>query len=310
MNPAASHDLLRELLQFDVPVLASALLALVACATMGNWLVLRKESMTGDAIAHAVLPGIVAGFLVTGRHSLPAMFLGAAVAGATAIVLANLVQRRTRLEAGAGLGIVFSAFFALGVALLETQGARQVDLDPGCVLFGSLETLFLAPPPGGHWYEGIAHETWVLAAAALVVAGLSVLFAKELAALCFDREHARTTGIAPRALEPAMLFVTSLAIVASFEAVGSLLVIALLACPSLIAAPHANSLRARFAISLAVGGLLLIGGYMLAAHAPAVLGTDASLNAAGMISTVLAAAVPLSFAVARWTRRPLSRPAA
>jgi len=310
MNPAASHDLLRELLQFDVPVLASALLALVACATMGNWLVLRKESMTGDAIAHAVLPGIVAGFLVTGRHSLPAMFLGAAVAGAIAIVLANLVQRRTRLEAGAGLGIVFSAFFALGVALLETQGARQVDLDPGCVLFGSLETLFLAPPPGGHWYEGIAHETWVLAAAALVVAGLSVLFAKELAALCFDREHARTTGIAPRALEPAMLFVTSLAIVASFEAVGSLLVIALLACPSLIAAPHANSLRARFAISLAAGGLLTVGGYMLAAHAPAVLGTDASLNAAGMISTVLAAAVPLSFAVARWTRRPLSRPAA
>ena len=310
MNPAASHDLLRELLQFDVPVLASALLALVACATMGNWLVLRKESMTGDAIAHAVLPGIVAGFLVTGRHSLPAMFLGAAVAGATAIVLANLVQRRTRLEAGAGLGIVFSAFFALGVALLETQGARQVDLDPGCVLFGSLETLFLAPPPGGHWYEGIAHETWVLAAAASVVTGLSVLFAKELAALCFDREHARTTGIAPRALEPAMLFVTSLAIVASFEAVGSLLVIALLACPSLIAAPHANSLRARFAISLAAGGLLTVGGYMLAAHAPAVLGTDASLNAAGMISTVLAAAVPLSFAVARWTRRPLSRPAA
>lgn len=310
MNPAGSHELLRELLQFDVPVLASALLALVACATMGNWLVLRKESMTGDAIAHAVLPGIVAGFLVTGRHSLPAMFLGAAAAGAIAIVLANLVQRRTRLEAGAGLGIVFSAFFALGVALLETQGARQVDLDPGCVLFGSLETLFLAPPPGGHWYEGIAHETWVLAAAASVVVGLSLLFAKELAALCFDREHARTTGIAPRVLEPAMLFVTSLAIVASFEAVGSLLVIALLACPSLIAAPHANSLRARFAISLAAGGLLTVGGYMLAAHAPAVLGTDASLNAAGMISTVLAAAVPLSFAVARWTRRPLSRPAA
>lgn len=310
MNPAATSDLLRELMQFDLPVLASALLALVACATMGNWLVLRKESMTGDAIAHAVLPGIVAGFLISGRHSMPAMFLGAAIAGALAIVLANLVQRRTRLEAGAGLGIVFSAFFALGVALLETQGARQVDLDPGCVLFGSLETLFLAPPPGGRWYEGIAHETWVLAAAALMVAGLSVLFAKELAALCFDREHARTTGIAPRTLEPAMLFVTSLAIVASFEAVGSLLVIALLACPSLIAAPHASSLRARFAISLAVGGLLTVGGYMLAAHAPAVLGTDASLNAAGMISTVLAAAVPLSFAIARWTRRPVSRPAA
>jgi manganese/zinc/iron transport system permease protein len=310
MNPAASHDFLRELLQFDLPVLASALLALLACGTMGNWLVLRKEAMTGDAIAHAVLPGIVAGFLLAGRHSLPAMFAGAAIAGAVAIVLANLVQRRTRLEAGAGLGIVFSAFFALGVALLETQGARQVDLDPGCVLFGSLETLFLAPPPDGHWYEGIAHETWLLATAALVVVGLSLLFSKELAALCFDREHARTTGIAPRALEPAMLLVTSIAIVASFEAVGSLLVIALLACPSLIAAPHANSLRTRLTVSLVVGGLLTIGGYMMAAHAPAVLGTDTSLNAAGMIATVLAAGVPLSYAVARWRRPALSHPAA
>ena len=107
-----------------------------------------------------------------------------------------------------------------------------------------------------------------------------------------------------------MLLVTSIAIVASFEAVGSLLVIALLACPSLIAAPHANSLRNRFTVSLVVGGLLTIGGYMMAAHAPAVLGTDTSLNAAGMIATVLAAGVPLSYAIARWRRPALSRPAA
>lgn len=299
MSDATSPGILREVLQFDLPVLVSALLALIACATMGNWLVLRKESMTGDAIAHAVLPGIVAGFLIAGRHSLAAMFLGAAVAGASAVVLANLVQRRTRLESGAGLGIVFSAFFALGVALLETQGARQVDLDPGCVLFGSLETLFLAPPPDGHWLEGVAHETWVLLGAAILVTVLSVLFSKELAAMCFDREHARVAGIAPRALEPAMLFVTSLAIVASFEAVGSLLVVALLACPSLIAAPHARSLRARFAVSLAAGGTITVAGYLLAAHAPAVLGTRHSLNAAGMIALLLAAAVPASFVLPR-----------
>lgn len=288
-------DLLRELLAFDLPVLASALFALAACGTIGNWLVLRKEAMTGDAIAHAVLPGVVAGFLVAGRHSMWAMFLGAAVAGAAAILLARLVQARTRLESGAGLGIVFSAFFALGVAMLETQGARQVDLDPGCVLFGSLETLFLAPPPDGHWIEGVARETWTLAGVALLVLTLSVVFAKEMAALCFDREHARLTGAAPRALEPAMLFVTSLAIVASFQAVGSLLVIALLACPSLIAAPHARSLRARFALSLVAGGAITTTGYLLAAHAHAVLGTATSLSAAGMIAVLLAAAVPMSF---------------
>jgi manganese/zinc/iron transport system permease protein len=94
-----------------------------------------------------------------------------------------------------------------------------------------------------------------------------------------------------------MLFLTSLAIVASFQAVGSLLVIALLACPSLIAAPHARSLRARFALSLVAGGAITTIGYLLAAHAPAVFGTATSLSAAGMIAVLLAAAVPLSFLV-------------
>ena len=297
---------LREFTLFDAPVLAAALLALIACGTMGNWLVLRKESMTGDAIAHAVLPGIVGGFLIVGRHSTVALFLGAALAGALAILLAHLVRVRTRLEAGAGLGIVFSAFFALGVAMLETQGARQVDLDPGCVLFGSLETLFVAPARDGPWLGGVPPETWTLVGVAVAVVGMSLLFSKEMAALCFDREHARASGIVPTALEPVMLFMTSLAIVASFQAVGSLLVIALIACPSLIAAPHAGSLRARFAVGLGAAAALTVVGYLLAAHAPAVFGTKASLNAAGMISALLALAVPASHLV----RARLNRPAA
>lgn len=305
-----SDGFAHEFLSFDLPVLVSALLALVACGTIGNWLVLRKEAMTGDAIAHAVLPGVVAGFLVAGRHSMTAMFLGAAVAGAAAVLLARAAQARTRLESGAGLGIVFSAFFALGVAMLETRGARQVDLDPGCVLFGSLETLFLAPPPNGSWIEGVAPETWTLAIVACLVSVLSAAFSKELAALCFDREHARVAGIAPRALEPAMLFTTSLAIVASFQAVGSLLVVALIACPSLIAAPHARSLRARIVVGLSAGGVITVLAYILAAHAPALLGTPNSLNSAGMIATLLAAAVPLSFAVRALLRRTHARPTA
>lgn len=293
----APQGAMGEFLVFDLPVMVAALLALVACGTLGNWLVLRRESMTGDAIAHAVLPGIVGGFLVAGRHSVTAMFAGAAAAGIASVLLAGWVQRRTRLESGAALGIVFTAFFALGVALLESQGARQVDLDPSCVLFGSLETLFLAPPTGGAWFEGIPHEIWTLAAAAAASIALSVACSKELALLAFDREHARVTGAVPRLLEPLLLTLVSLAIVASFEAVGSILVVALLACPSLIAAPHARSLRARFAGSLAAGGVLAIAGYLLAAQAPRVFGTAGSLNAAGMIATLLAAAVPVSFAM-------------
>ena len=296
MNDLAAGTM-RSFLVFDLPVLVAALLALIACGTLGNWIVLRKESMTGDAIAHAVLPGLVAGFLVAGRHSIIAMFVGAAIAGVATILIANWVRRRTKLESGAALGIVFTAFFALGVALLEFEGARQVDLDPGCVLFGALETLFLIGPANGSWIEGVPREIWTLAAAAVIAISFSIAFAKELAAIAFDREHAQIAGVSPRWLEQLMLFVTSMAIVASFEAVGSVLVIALLACPSLIAAPHASSLRSRFTISLVAGCVLTGCGYLLAAYAPAVFHTSTALNSAGMIAVLLSAAVPLSFAL-------------
>jgi len=288
---------MREFLLLDVPMLVAALMALLACGTLGNWLVLRKESMTGDAIAHAVLPGLVAGFLVAGRHSLVAMFTGAACAGVAAILLAGWIRRTARLEPGAALGIVFTTFFALGVALLETQGARQIDLDPNCVLFGALETLFYVPPEAGSWIAGVPRPLWTLAAAAAASVTLSLLASKELTALAFDAEHARATGIVPRWLEPALLFTVSMVVVASFEAVGSLLVVALLACPSLIAAPHATRVGPRFAISLGAGAAITVVGHFLAAYAPRALGAHAALNAAGMIALLLAAAVPLSFAL-------------
>lgn len=291
-------------LSVDLPALAAALLATLACGTLGNWLVLRKEAMTGDAIAHAVLPGLVAGFLVTGTRSVAAMFVGAALAGATAVVLATLLRRATRLEAGAALGIVFTAFFALGVLLLETQGARQVDLDPECVLFGSLETLFYAAPADAPWYRGVPTEIWTLAGAASLAIVFSALFGKELSSLAFDPAHARLAGTAPRFVERALLAVVSAAIVASFAAVGSVLVLALLVCPALIAAPHARSVRGQVAMSLAVGGMVAAGGYFLAAHAETVLGTRTALNAAGMIAVLLAIAVPCShLARAAFSRR-------
>ena len=281
-------------LHIDFPALAAALLALVGCGTLGNWLVLRKEAMTGDAIAHAVLPGLVAGFLVTGTRSVAAMFLGAALAGVGAILLAGWVRARTKTGAAAALGIVFTACFALGVALLETRGARQVDLDPECVLFGSLETLFYVVPAEGSWIAGVPRAIWSLAAAACVALTFTAMFSKELTLLSFDRDFARFSGVAPRALERALLIVVSACVVASFEAVGSVLVIAFLACPALIAAPHARSVRGQIALSLAAGAAIATGAYFLAAFAPQLFGARSALNAAGMISAALAAGVPLS----------------
>jgi manganese/zinc/iron transport system permease protein len=292
----------------DLPALLAALLALVACGTLGGWLVLRKEAMAGDAIAHAVLPGLVGGYLVAGSRSPVAMLGGAAVAGVASVLLAAFVRRRARTDAGTALGIVFTAMFALGVVLLETQGARQIDLDPECVLFGSLETLFVVRGEGEAWLGALPREIWTLAAAALLAVGLSVAFAKELTALAFDRASARISGAAPRWLEPLFLAATSAAIVLAFEAVGSVLVIALLACPALLGAPFARSAAGQIALGLAIALPLAAGAYFLAAHAPVALGARTSLGAAGMIAAALALAVPAvhlgSSALARFSRRP------
>lgn len=286
-------------LAVDVPALIALLCALVACGTLGNFLVLRKEAMTGDAIAHSVLPGLVAGFLVTGTRSISAMFIGAACAGIASILLSGWARRATRLEPGAPLGIVFTGLFALGVVLLETQGARQVDLDPECVLFGSLETLFYVPVLDAPWYTGVPRAIWTLGAAAALALMFALLFLKELSLLAFDPSAARHLGVAPRWLERAFLVIVSASIVASFEAVGSVLVIGILACPALLAAPHAKSVKGQIIISLAAGALLSVLGYSIAALAPQLFGTPTALNSAGMIAVVLAIAVPLSHALRR-----------
>lgn len=298
-----------DFLAIDLPALLAALLALVACGSLGHWLVLRREAMTGDAIAHAVLPGLVAGYLVTGSRSPVAMLAGAAVAGVVSVLLAALVRRRARTDAATALGIVFTAMFALGVALLETQGARQVDLDAGCVLFGSIETLFAAPAPGASWISGLPREIWSLAAAAVGAIGLSALLAKELVAASFDRTFARQSCAAPRWLEPALLAATSAAIVVCFEAVGSVLVVALLVCPTLIAAPHARSAVGQLALGLVVAVPLAALAYFAAAHAPELVGARTALSASGAIAAVLALAVPLSHAAAALRERVSRRPA-
>lgn len=276
----------------DLPALLAALLALAACGSLGTWLVLRRESMTADAVSHAVLPGLVCGFLVAGTRSVAAMLAGAAIAGVASVLMARIVRRRARTDAGTALGIVFTAMFALGVALLETQGARQVDLDPECVLFGSLESMFVVQAPGASWLGSLPPALWMLAGVAIAATAFSTLLAKELSALAFDQAFARHSGAAPRWLEPALLCMASAAIVVSFEAVGSVLVIALVACPALAAAPFARSATHQLALGLAIAMPLAALAYFAAAHAPSLVGTRTALNASGMIALFLALSVP------------------
>ncbi|MEL7151304.1 MAG: metal ABC transporter permease, partial [Pseudomonadota bacterium] len=123
-----------------VPMLIGALAA-VACALPGNFLVLRRQALIGDAISHVVLPGIVVAFLVTGTVAASPMLLGSAVAALVAVALIEGISRFARIEPGAAMGVVFTAMFAGGVLLLEQSDTSGVHLDVEHALFGNLESL-------------------------------------------------------------------------------------------------------------------------------------------------------------------------
>ena len=122
------------------PVLIAAL-ASIACALPGNFLVLRKQALIGDAISHVVLPGIVVAYLLTGRVSTWPMMIGAAGAAVTAVILIETIRCLGRIEYGAAMGVVFTAMFAAGVLLLEQTDTGRVHLDVEHALFGNLEML-------------------------------------------------------------------------------------------------------------------------------------------------------------------------
>ena len=122
------------------PILIGICVA-VACALPGNFLLLRGQALIGDAISHVVLPGIVVAFLLTGVVATGPMLFGAAGAAVLAVIAIDLIRRLGRIEAGAAMGVVFTAMFAGGVLLLERSDTSSVHLDVEHALFGNLESL-------------------------------------------------------------------------------------------------------------------------------------------------------------------------
>ena len=130
-----------EFVPLSLPPILIGILAAIACALPGNFLVLRKQALIGDAISHVVLPGIVLSFLVTQALDAWAMLLGAGAAALFAVVMIDVIKRVSRIEVGAIMGVVFTTLFALGVLLLEQSSASSVHLDAEHALMGNLESL-------------------------------------------------------------------------------------------------------------------------------------------------------------------------
>jgi len=283
-----------DLTSGDLWTIAVAVCCSVACGTIGCFLVLRRLSLLGDAISHAVLPGIAVAFMLTGSREPWAMLGGALAIGLLTAGLATGVRRLGRLPEDAALGVVFTSLFALGV-LLITWVAPSIDLDPGCVLYGLLEfvpldmvTLIGADAadsariaPG----QFAATPTLEVPRALLWQAGLmlgnltliTVIF-KELRIASFDAALATTMGLSAAVVHGLMLTSVAATTVISFEAVGSILVVAMLVAPGATAQLLTDRLGRMVMLSGVLGASAAIIGYLLAVW------LDAS--ASGMISVV------------------------
>lgn len=287
--------------QVDLFPLLAGTLAAVGCGLLGNFLVLRRLSLMGDAISHSVLPGLVIAFLLTASKDPLTMFLGAAIAGVATVVLVEVVKKLGRVEPGAAMGVVFCILFAIGVLLIEKAAAHNTDLDADCVLHGQLEYLWWPNAPDT-WAGVLSLNTlreappqiWTLLGMVVLAFAFTTVLFKELRLAAFDPALATTQGFDATLLHYLLMVFVAGATVASFEAVGSILVIAMLVCPAATARLMTDRLLPQIVWSVVVALVSGVGGYFAATAVPAVFEKD-SFNAAGSISTV--AGVMLAIAI-------------
>jgi len=266
--------------------------AAMACALPGNFLLLRKQALIGDAISHVVLPGIVVAFLLTGQVTTWPMMIGAAAAAIIAVVLIELIRSIGRIESGAAMGVIFTSMFAVGVLLLEQTDTSQVHLDVEHALFGNLESLIWLDAEG--WISlfnlkalaGLPVELLRLATVLLVVFCFILIFWRPLALVSFDELYARTRGVPATGLWFILVTLTAISAVAAFDAVGSIIVIAMIICPPAAARLLVNSLGWQVICSQLLAIVATVLGYILAGYAPLWLGFSNTLSAAGMIATM------------------------
>lgn len=281
-----------EFVPLSLTPLLIGCLAAVACALPGNFLILRRQALIGDAISHVVLPGIVVAFLLTGTISATAMMFGAATAALIAVAMIEGIRRFGHIEPGAAMGVVFTTMFAGGVLILELSDTSGVHLDVEHALYGNLESLIWLDAIGwgslldAQALKGLPPELFRITVVVALIGILLALFWRPLAISTFDEGFAASLGIPVTVISLGLVIASALAAVAAFDAVGSIIVIAMLICPPAAARLMTNRLGAQIAWSVAFALLSAILGYVLAGYGPLWIGGTNAVSAAGMIATV------------------------
>lgn len=239
-----------------ITVSLGALLLGLTSGALGTFAVLRRQSLLGDAMSHAALPGVVGGFLVAGSRSLPAMLTGAMITGLLAALLSLALTRR-RIKSEAALGAALGTGFALGVVLLS-----YVQKQPGAGGAGLEVFLF------GQAAATLRSDLIVIGALALASILTVVLLFARLKLVTFDPHFARAGGVPVAAYDALLTGLLALAIVIGLQLVGVVLMSALVVAPAVAARQLSGSLTTMFWLAGTFGALSALTGALLSAAVP------------------------------------------
>ena len=255
--------------QFMRNALFAGVLAVLTTSSVGTWVVLRSMSFLGEALAHGVLPGIAIAFIIGGNTA-----AGALIAAIVMVLGVNLIRAHSPLPTDTSIGVLFVGFLALGVVIMSSQAGSYVG-DLSRFLFGSI--------------TGVEPEDLVRqGVAALITVGGALIFYRAFLVLTFDETQAQLLGLRPRLTHVALLVLIAIAVVASFEAVGSLLVVAFLIAPAATATMLLRRVPVIIGTAIGIGLLSVVVGLLVSYHYDTAAGATMALVAVSTFMVALA----------------------
>lgn len=226
---------------FQNVVIGASLLGLIS-GPLGCFAVLRRQSLLGDAISHAALPGVCLSFIITGSRDMGGVIIGSLATGSLAALTMLLLTRKSRLKTDAALGICLSIFFAIGIVLLTyIQGTNNASQ-------GGLEAFLF-----GQAAATLRSDLWVMGSITLFTLTLLAIFWKQAKLVTFDGQYARSLGMPVNAIEAALTAMVALAVVVGLQMVGVILMAAMIVAPAAAARQWSRHLGGMLVIAAGIG---------------------------------------------------------
>ncbi|WP_066757826.1 metal ABC transporter permease [Crocinitomix algicola] len=247
----------------DFWIIFTASLVAINAALLGCFLVLRKMAMVGDAISHAVLPGIVVAYFFSGDKTSGLLLFGATLTGVIASAIIDFLSRKAKIQGDASIGITYTLLFALGMIMIASGGGNNVDLDMNCVLYGDIATINLDKViVDGNLYIG-PYAFYVELVAFFIILIVLLVGFKGFKLISFNEDFAKSLGINTGIWHYLMMGLVALTTVVGFEVVGAVLVVGFLIIPPATAQLIVNQLKNMLIVAVAFGvGAVIIGFYV------------------------------------------------